>query len=198
MKYNKLLTLSLISTMTAATLMFTGCGEDKKTTAENTKVEKTQKEDTSNETTASEEVEEVRYNEEGYRIFDTFNGNLNEVDVGEIVWDEGEGCYLQYQGDGCWMYNPFDEDTVTQTPVPDEDYYQHFHPEHNIVRDPETDTRTDEQLRQEVIFTLMAVDWNGTRELGGLTPNAFYEWLEANQLQQYFYGEEDIAKYAQP
>ena len=120
MKYNKLLTLSLISTMTAATLMFTGCGEDKKTTAENTKVEKTQKEDTSNEdtsneTTASEEVEEVRYNEEGYRIFDTFNGNLNEVDVGEIVWDEGEGCYMQYQGDGCWMYNPFDEDTVVQS-----------------------------------------------------------------------------------
>ena len=121
MKYNKLLTLSLISTMTAATLMFTGCGEDKKTTAENTKVEKTdektQKEDTSNEdtNTASEEVEEVRYNEEGYRIFDTFNGNLNEVDVGEIVWDEGEGCYMQYEGDGCWMYNPFDEDTVVQS-----------------------------------------------------------------------------------
>ncbi len=122
MKFKKLLALSLISTMSISALMLTACEDKKDNTTDKTAIvedkstkKDTSNDDTSNETTASEEVEEVRYTEDGYRIVDTINGDYSDVEVGEIVFDDKEGIYKQYQGDGCWMRNPFDEDTVVQS-----------------------------------------------------------------------------------
>ncbi len=136
MKYNKLFILTLISIMSVAALMFAGC-DDKKSTAENTKVEKTDKKttDSSNEgsndssdNTSSETEDKYQYDENGYRIVsDNDPISMTHLEDGQQVLKD-DGYYYIYHADGDYFSGVQADDYVdpstyagVKTQVPQEE-----------------------------------------------------------------------------